>query len=183
MSPDLIQEHKHQIANRALNRLLRSRNQNILEQCAIKPGDEVLFFFHTNQQSKPPERRKRTVRNIRPNYVKLSASRNGPLSIVAYEDLRLLPKSALTQELRNSSCLHHLWWRGENTPASLNMLTENDDEFAQAIHAAESGAVSAAMMGGHTIMTPTVIRRKIADTTTPVRRILSEKHCAQMNQE
>lgn len=50
VSKSLIEDHLHQMVNRALNRLLRLRNKNPIKNGGINEGDELLIFIRLRQQ-------------------------------------------------------------------------------------------------------------------------------------
>lgn len=99
VSEELMQAYMEQCETRALQKVMRSRNPSTLSQLHINPGDEILFYFKTSAHNVPDEWREATVVRAHPHYVEVRRKEKGPISKVAYEDIRLRPSSALTREL------------------------------------------------------------------------------------
>lgn len=96
---EMVEAHKQQMAARALNRLLRSRNHGGIDPSSIKPGDEILYFYESSIQSEKKEWKSGTVIHVLPHYVEISGKSNGRSVRIAYDDIRLKPKSAFAQRM------------------------------------------------------------------------------------
>lgn len=99
INQQMLNAHKHQAAIRALHRLLRSRNPKVIDKTAIKPGDEVLFFYNSSKQNEDKEWRAGTILRVFDHYVEIKSKTKGPPTRAAFEDIRIKPAQQTAQEL------------------------------------------------------------------------------------
>lgn len=102
---DLLDAHKQQAAIRALNKLLRGRRTTTLSEADIKEGDRVAYYYNSTKCSEQPEWREGTVSTVFKDLVEIKTGKKGANARVAYEDLRILPKSTLATDLMNGTDL------------------------------------------------------------------------------
>lgn len=102
VSADLLEAYKDQAATRALQRLLSSRAPSTIPPSSLPPGTRVFFFFKSSKQCDPIEWRPATVISAEPHLVRVKAP-SGRTSSVAYEYIRLRPKTDLASQLMEGS--------------------------------------------------------------------------------
>jgi hypothetical protein len=98
INKDLIQAHEEQVSRRILTRILRSREPSLLSRSILAPGTPVYFYVRATKTS---SWQSGYVAEALPEYVAVrrQPQARGQTLKIAYEDLRLAPKSSLLQEL------------------------------------------------------------------------------------
>ena len=103
VTPELLNAHKEQAATRALQTLLNSRNNGTLPSQILKNRDPIWVYYDTSSKAKKNEWVKATVIETQQHRVLARRSTKDPPMRIAYEDVRVAPKSHLTQELMSCS--------------------------------------------------------------------------------
>lgn len=93
---EFIDAHINRVAVRALNKLLRSRNNRLLTQCDIRTGDAIAYFYKSTKGTEKAEWREGKVTNAGRDIVEINTGKRGPNARIAYEDIRLMPKPTST---------------------------------------------------------------------------------------
>lgn len=99
VTAELLQAHKEQAATRTLQTVLHSKNPAILHSTILQTGDAVRVYYETSSKSKKKEWVKESVVSAEKHRVLARRSKKGPPLRVAYEDIRMAPKSQFTQAL------------------------------------------------------------------------------------
>lgn len=102
---DVLEAHKQQTATRALNRLLRGRNVKRLRPEDLQLGDRIAYYYNTSKASEKPEWREGAVAKIHNEIVEVTTGKKGPNARIAYEDLRIMPRDKLAQDLMNGNVM------------------------------------------------------------------------------
>lgn len=98
VTAELLEAYKDQATLRALHRLIQSRNPQTLAPSCLPAGTEIYYYFKTSKQNVPIEWRTGIVVSQHPHFVTITTDR-GRKTNISYEDIRIKPKNALTQEL------------------------------------------------------------------------------------
>lgn len=100
---EMIQAHVENMANRAIQTILRSRLHETTRPSQLPAGTPVWVYFKTSKQNEPVRWIKATVADAGPHVVQCRRSIKGPPLTVSYEDIRIAPRGALTDELLSQS--------------------------------------------------------------------------------
>lgn len=98
VTDELIEAEKDYMATRGLQRLLKSKNRYNLPPSCLPAGTEVYYYFNTSKCNVPIEWLLCKVITINPYFVTKLTDKNRKTGI-AYKDIRLRPKTKLSQEL------------------------------------------------------------------------------------
>lgn len=125
---ELLEEHREQVATRALQALLPSRDNNIMKADLLIPGDLIWSWYNSSKQNEKNEWIATVVINAGQHYIEAKRSPNGRTMRTAYKDVRLRPQVVLTQELVSCSREHELGYDEPKTSYkhSENMTTRNE---------------------------------------------------------
>lgn len=110
ISEDLLTAHKQQAAVRALQRALRSRTPYTIQPHCLNNGDPVYYYFNTSSYAKKDEWRPGIIVETQGNFALISQDppTSANPSKIAYEDLRIRPRSTLTAELMEHTVEHFM---------------------------------------------------------------------------
>lgn len=108
VSQELLDVHIEQTATRAIQRALRSNSSHFARQFAYRQDDVFFVWYDSSKQNEKDMWIKAKVINVHTHYFEVkrlvnAAENTGPPIRSAYEDVRLAPKSELTQELLERS--------------------------------------------------------------------------------
>lgn len=103
VTQDILDAHCEQVALRAIQKLLRSRNNHTIPANILKPGTDVFVFYNTSSHSVRTEWIRAKVVEAKRDQVLCRRSNHGRAMGVAYEDIRIAPKGQLTEELLSRS--------------------------------------------------------------------------------
>lgn len=98
----LIEAYKQTSAARALNKVLRAHNFSTLSENSIDANTDVWIFYKSSKQNEKNEWVKGKVISASKHFAMCKRSEKGVPMKVAYEDLRIVPKGDLAQELQSS---------------------------------------------------------------------------------
>lgn len=99
VSQELLDAHVEIMASRAIQRVLQSKQPNLLQREALSSGTKIWVYFNTSKQNDPERWLQATVVEAGEHQVKCRRSRRGPPMCVAYNHIRLVPTGELAQEL------------------------------------------------------------------------------------
>lgn len=99
MPQSLLDAHIEREATRALERVRKFNAPNTLSLSSMSTGDTVLVFYRSSKMNEADEWIKAKIVDVRPHQVICRRSVKGPPMTVAIEDVRLLPKGELAQEI------------------------------------------------------------------------------------
>lgn len=74
---EILEAHTQQMAVRALNKLLRSKNTNLLNQSDIKIHDDIVYFYNSSKGTEKAEWRSGKIHSIHDNLVEVSTGKKG----------------------------------------------------------------------------------------------------------
>lgn len=140
VSQKLINAHKEQVATRALQRLLHSRSHDSPTPDMFQPGADVWVFYNTSKQNEKTEWIKAKVVKAERHHLTARRSQRGPPMRVAYEDVRLAPRSTLAQELLSCSVEQELGYDGPmdegvdtnmDHPSTMNLMASSTGKKAR----------------------------------------------------
>ncbi len=99
ISKEILDAHKEQQAKRALIRMLRSKTPHVVKSEVLKPKTPVYYFIKSNKQG---NWKLGFVSNAQEHLVTVTSNSDGRghKMAIAYEDIRLVPSSALLHELQ-----------------------------------------------------------------------------------
>ena len=108
VSQEILDAHTHQVATRALQRILRSRTPNTPTPGMFSPGDTVWVWYSTSKQNEDDRWIKATVVRTHQHFMEVRQLKDGrpckgPTMKPAYEDVRIAPQNDLAQELMQCS--------------------------------------------------------------------------------
>lgn len=181
ISIELLEAHKEQAATRALQTLLNSKNPTHLQRDILKSGDHIWVYFETSSKAKKKGWVKATVVEAQEHRVLARRSMKGPPMRVAYEDVRVAPNSALTQELMAIPLEDELAIDDGDSPAghaeAMHGLIGDDDSPERGVDDKDEKQVSAshvspALLAYNQAPQPTLVEENpTADigTVTPTR--------------
>lgn len=115
VSEELVSAYREQESVRALQRLLRARAPSTIPPSCLQPGTSVYFYYKSSKQNEADEWKTGQVTRLLPSYAEVKHSARGPPARVAFEDLRLRPKSELTDELMTGTVEEVLGHGGEES--------------------------------------------------------------------
>lgn len=115
---DVMKAHVEISANRALQKVLKSRVPRVVPPSMLHTGREIWVFYKSSQQNIPVGWVSATVVEPRPHYVLCRRSDKGRPMKVAYEHIRIKPSGDLADEL-----MRH------NLDAELCNIQITEDEF------------------------------------------------------
>lgn len=95
---EILQAHKKQCARRALHKLLRSNNANVLSKFDVHVGEKVGYYYNSSKANEKAEWREGKVCRNYDHYVEIDTGKKGRHARVAYEDLRKLPQDGIIAE-------------------------------------------------------------------------------------
>ena len=98
--PDVLAAHKHTVASRALQKVLKSHNNSTHSHQTLKKGSRIWVYYNTSKQNEPVRWIKATVLDSTPFLVRCRRSKKGPPMSVAHEHIRVAPDGELAQELQ-----------------------------------------------------------------------------------
>lgn len=113
----MLEAHIENVANRAVNTILRSRNHVTLRASQLPSGTDVWVFYKSSKQNEPVKWIKASVIEAGTHVVKCRRSQKGPPLTASYEDIRISPKGILAEELMTQSL----------EEAITDMTTDDDD--------------------------------------------------------
>ena len=96
---DLFHAHREQAAVRALQRILTSHAPNSLQADMFQPGEPVWVYYRSRKNNERNKWVKATVVRAQEHLLFARRSSKEPPMRIAYEDVRIAPKGALTTEL------------------------------------------------------------------------------------
>jgi hypothetical protein len=113
VTPDLQKAHLEQVARRTLSLLLRSKNSHLLDRSVLLPGTAIYFYTKLGKKTSWAPG---FVSQALPEYVgvRRQPGNRGSILKIAYEDIRLAPRSSLLQEL---DALEQICDAGEDSDA------------------------------------------------------------------
>lgn len=122
----LLDAHVEQSATRALQRALKAKPANAVREAACKKGDPIWVWYSSSKGNERDEWIRAQVVNVHEHFMEVRRIKDGkpskgPMMRPAYEDVRLAPKSALTQELMACSledALYKSVKKGESSKAT-----------------------------------------------------------------
>lgn len=109
VSQDLLDAHIETTAIRAIQRTKRAKDNGVEPKSTFNRGDRVWVFYKSSQQNIPVGWIEARVVEAHEHYVKCRRSAKGPPMSIAYEHVRLAPKSELTNELTRYSLEDELY--------------------------------------------------------------------------
>lgn len=99
ISEELLHAHVERESTRALERLMRAKDPQTLDQTQLPTGTDVFVYHHSSKHCEPNEWIPATVINAEKHIVICRRRNKGPPMKVSYNDVRLMPRGPLTQEL------------------------------------------------------------------------------------
>ena len=100
---EIIDAHKEQVAIRTLERLLRSKRPHTVKRSALPPGTEIWYFHKSSKQNERDQWLPAKVVEAKEHIIMARRTARGPPLQLAYEDVRIAPKNALTKKLLQST--------------------------------------------------------------------------------
>lgn len=99
ISQELLDVHTERETTRAIERIMRANEPKLIDHEQLKKGEKVLVYHKSSKQNELNVWLEAKVESSERNMVMCKRSRKGKAMSVAYEDVRILPKGELTQEL------------------------------------------------------------------------------------
>lgn len=99
---------------------MKSSTPSIWNKTAIGTGDKVFFNEKSSKHSEPNEWSERVISTVHDHYVEISTGENGREVRAPFEDLRVIPKTTLTEKLMDFPI-------GDNHEAEIPPLLEDDE--------------------------------------------------------
>ena len=99
---DTFEAAKDQAATRALQRLLNGRAPSTVPSTSLEPGTPVLFYYKSTKGNEDDEWKPATIATTDRFHVTVKKA-TGHASRVAYEDLRLQPRTAFARQFMEGS--------------------------------------------------------------------------------
>ena len=113
VTQELLEEHKAQVATRALQRLLQSyAPDSPTPEMLVILNDDVWAFYQTSKQNEKFQWVKAKVVKAEQHHLIARRSQRGPPIRVAYEDVRIAPQVEIAQELMSCSVDHEFGYDG-----------------------------------------------------------------------
>lgn len=99
MSEDLLHAHVERESTRALERIMRAKDARTLDQAQLPTGTDVFVYHHSSKHCEPNEWVPATVVNAEKHIVVCKRRNRGHPMKVSYNDVRIMPRGQLTEEL------------------------------------------------------------------------------------
>ena len=105
VDPDLFEAAREQSATRAIQRLLNGRAPSDIPPFCLPAGADILYFYKSSKKKDKVEWKRGTVITAEKHFVSVRTT-TGRTTRIAYEDIRLLPKSELASKLMEDTVEH-----------------------------------------------------------------------------
>lgn len=98
VTQELLDAHVEVAATRAINKLMRSKIKTLPNRSSLPTGTNVWVFYNTSAQNDHAILVEATVVKAHEHFLLCRRAKKGPPMRVAYEDLRIAPKSRLATD-------------------------------------------------------------------------------------
>lgn len=99
VSQELLDVHVERESLRALEKIMRSKTPGVLDKDQLAPGTDVFVYHKSSKHTEPNQWVRATVIEASEHAVSCRRRARGPPMSVSYNDIRLMPRGPLTQEL------------------------------------------------------------------------------------